>query len=33
MIVYAFITKSCGPNVKRYGQISLFSATGYQMVL
>ena len=24
MIVYVFITKSCGPNVKSYAQISLF---------
>ena len=28
MIVYGFITKICGPNVKSYAQISLFL---YQM--
>ena len=31
MVVCVFITKSCGPNVKSSDQISLFSATRYQM--
>ena len=30
---YYIIIKSYGPNVKSYGEISLFSATWYQMVL
>ena len=33
LFFYYIIIKSYGPNVKSYGQISLFSATWYQMVL
>ena len=33
LFFYYIITKSYGPNVKSCGQISLFSATCYQMVL
>ena len=32
MIVYVFVTKGRGPNVKSYVQISSSSTTGYKMV-